>query len=63
MKVVIEVENGRVVGVYGSAPDIQVKVYEDLNVELLTGEEVDALDIEQSSVPFVLYTPSRHDNK
>lgn len=51
-KIVIEVEAGKVIGVYGSE-EMEVAVYEDVGSP--SDEELDAMDEVVASVPFVLY--------
>ena len=53
-KIIIEVENGKILAVYGSE-EMEVAIYEDLNTKNLTDEEEDFLDEEAASVPYILY--------
>ena len=55
MKIVIEVQDGKVLSVYGSVDAVEVKVYENLNDRKLTDEEEDAMELEVASVPYILY--------
>ena len=53
-RIIIEIENGKILGVYGSEP-IEVTIYEDLTKKNLSDEQQDFLDEEVSTVPYVLY--------
>ena len=53
-RIIIEIENGKILGVYGSEP-IEVTIYEDLKKKNLSDEQQDFLDEEASTVPYVLY--------
>jgi len=53
-RIIIEVENGKIIGVYGSE-EMEVTIYEDLSIKNLTDEEEDFLDEEIATVPYVLY--------
>lgn len=53
-KVVIEISNGKILGVYGSE-DMELIIYEDMDDTILADEELDAIDEVVASVPYVLY--------
>lgn len=53
-KIVIEVKDGKILGIYGSE-EMEVVIYEDLKD--LSDEQFDELDEEIATVPYVLYTP------
>ena len=53
-RIIIEIENGKILGVYGNEP-IEVTIYEDLKKKNLSDEQQDFLDEEVSTVPYVLY--------
>ena len=44
MKINIELVNGKIVGIYGSDPDVEIQIFEDLGE--LTDEQEDELDFE-----------------
>ena len=54
MKVVVEVKDGKVVGVY-SDTEGSVEVYYDVNPSTMTDAELDELDDVVASVPYILY--------
>lgn len=56
MKINIELVNGKIVGIYGSDPDVEIQIFEDLGE--LTDEQEDELDFEVASTPYILYSPS-----
>ena len=56
-KVVIEMFEGTIVGIYGSEP-LEVSIYEDIHTDSMTEMELDRLDEEFASVPYS-YTPNR----
>lgn len=53
-RIIIEVENGKIMGVYGNE-QMEVTIYEDLLAKNLSDEEQDFLDEETATVPYVLY--------
>lgn len=53
-KVVIEISNGKILGVYGSE-DMELIIYKDMDNTILADEELDAIDEVIASVPYVLY--------
>lgn len=53
-RIIIEIENGKILGVYGNEP-IEVTIYEDLKKKNLSDEQQDFLDEKVSTVPYVLY--------
>ena len=56
MKIVIELVNGKVNGVYSDYDgEVEVNIYEDVDVSKMTDEEIDILDNEVASVPYTLY--------
>ena len=56
MKIVIELVNGKVCGVYSDYDgEVEVDIYEDIDTSKMTGEEIDILDNEAASVPYILY--------
>ena len=54
-KVVIEVKNGKVIGVFGNEP-LEVSVYADIDTSKLSDEALDELDEITASVPYA-YEP------
>lgn len=54
MKIIVEVKNGRVVGIYGNEK-AEVDVYYDIDETKLSDEENDFIIEEIARVPFVLY--------
>lgn len=52
-KIIIELCNGKITGIYGSDPNVEVKIYEDLGE--LTDEQEDEIEQEVATVPYVLY--------
>lgn len=57
-KVIIEVLDGKIVGVYGSEP-LEVSIYKDIHTDSMTDEALDRLDEEIASVPYS-YTPNEN---
>ena len=56
MKIVIELVNGKVCGVYSDYDgEVEVDIYEDIDTSKMTDEEIDILDNEAASVPYILY--------
>ena len=56
MKIIIELVDGKVYGVYSDYDgDVEVNIYEDVDVSKMTNEEIDILDNEVASVPYTLY--------
>lgn len=56
MKIVIDMVDGKVFGVYGDYDgEVEVEIYEDIDTSKMTDEELDALDDEVATVPFVYY--------
>lgn len=56
MKIVIELVNGKVNGVYSNYDgEVEVNIYEDVDISKVTDEEIDILDNEVASVPYTLY--------
>lgn len=55
-KIIIELCNGKIAGIYGSDPNMEIKIYEDLGE--LTDEQEDEIEQEAATVPYVLYPPS-----
>lgn len=55
-KIIIELCNGKIIGIYGSDPNVEVKIYEDMGE--LTDEQEDEIEQEVATVPYVLYSPS-----
>lgn len=52
-KIIIELCNGKIAGIYSSNPNVEVKIYEDLGE--LTDEQEDEIEQEVATVPYVLY--------
>ena len=52
-KIIIELCNGKITGIYGSNPNVEIKIYEDLGE--LTDEQEDEMELEVATVPYVLY--------
>lgn len=52
-KIIIELCNGKIVGIYGNDPNVEVKIYEDLGE--LTDEQEEEMEFEVATVPYVLY--------
>lgn len=60
MKIVIELVNGKVSGIYSDYNgEVETNIYEDVDISKLTDEEVDTLDNEISSVPYILYCDTK----
>lgn len=60
MKIAIELVNGKVSGIYSDYNgEVEINVYEDIDISKMTDEEVDALDNEISSVPYTLYCDTK----
>ena len=57
-KVIIEVLDGKIVGVYGSEP-LKVSIYRDIHIDSMTDEALNRLDEEIASVPYS-YTPNEN---
>lgn len=53
-RIVIEIDNGKIIGVYGS-DEMEVIIYEDLNINHLSSKGKDVLDEVVASVPYILY--------
>lgn len=53
-KIIIELCNGKITGIYGNDPNVEVKIYEDLGE--LTDEQEDEIEQDVATVPYVLYT-------
>lgn len=54
-KVVIEIKDNKIIGVFGSEP-LEVSVYRDIDIRNLTDEELDRMDEIAASVPYA-YEP------
>lgn len=52
-KIIIELCNGKITGIYGSDPNVEIKIYEDLGE--LTDKQEDEMELEVATVPYVLY--------
>lgn len=52
-KIIIELVNGKITGIYGSDPNVDIKIYEDLGE--LTDEQEEEMELEIATVPYVLY--------
>ena len=64
MKIAIELVIGKVSGLYGDYSGVvDINTYEDIDVSKVTDEEVDALDNEISSVPYILYCDTKNKTK
>lgn len=64
MKIAIELVNGKVSGVYSDySGEVETYIYEDVDVSKMTDEEVDALDNEISSAPYILYCDTKNQIK
>lgn len=60
MKIAIELVNGKVSGIYSDYNgEVEINVYEDIDISKMTDEEVDALDNEISSVSYTLYCDTK----
>lgn len=55
MKINIELMNGKIVGIYGSDPNVEVKIFEDLNI---TDEQEGEMELEIAATPHILYQPA-----
>lgn len=55
MKINIEIVDGKIVGIYGSDPYVEIQIFEDLSE--LTDEQADAIELEIASTPYILYQP------
>lgn len=51
VKVVIEIKDNKIIGVFGSEP-LEVSVYRDIDIMNMTDEEIDRLDEINASVPY-----------
>ena len=56
MKIAIELVSGKVSGVYSDYNgEVETNIYEDVDTSKMIDEEIDILDNEISSVPYILY--------
>lgn len=52
MKINIELINGKIDGIYGSDPNVEIKIFE------LTDEQENEMELEAASTPYELYRTS-----
>ena len=52
-KIIIELCNGKIVGIYGNDPNVEVKIYENLGE--LTDKQEEEIEFEVATVPYILY--------
>ena len=64
IKITVELVNGKVSGVYSDYNwEVGINIYKDIDISKMTDEEIDALDNEISSVPYILYRNIKKSNK